>query len=65
MIDQNGNGANASISAEVKVSTNGGGGSTPMTPEQFLNYLYLNGFKGNSACNPNYPGVAWIGFNIT
>lgn len=50
------------ISAEVTVSTNGSGGSTPMSPTEFIEYLQANGFVGNTAVNNNYPGVAWIGF---
>jgi hypothetical protein len=52
----------ASVSAEITVSTTGGGGSTPMTPDQFVQYLHANGFVGNTGVNPNYPGVVWIEF---
>jgi hypothetical protein len=52
-----------SVSAEVKVcSSNCGGGSTGMSPSEFANHLYSNGFKGNIGTNKNYPGILWIGF---
>ncbi len=50
------------LSAEITVSTDGSGGSTPMTAEAFLKLLRANGFKGNVASNPNMPEKAWIEF---
>jgi hypothetical protein len=45
-----------SSSSEYEVTV-----STPATTDQVIEYLRSNGFKGNVATNPNYPGVIWFG----
>jgi len=44
------------VEAEITVSS-------PITAEQFVEYLRANGFVGNTGINPNNPGKVWIGFN--
>lgn len=50
------------VEAEISISTNGGGGSTPMNGAEFVDYLKANGFKGNTGINANSPEKVWISF---
>ncbi|WP_408032401.1 hypothetical protein [Tenacibaculum xiamenense] len=39
--------------------------SAPKTTEEFIGFLRSQGFKGNVAINPNYPGKVWLGPNTS